>query len=377
MPDSATGEERTEPATPRKREKSREEGQVAQSKEVASVVVLAGGLAGICFLGPYMVDHLKAYTVAILDQVSGFPISGNEEAQSTIVFTIYHLGIMALPIIILIGIVSVLGSVLQFGLVMSPKALLPKGERIDPIQGAKRIFGTRGAVEVLKAILKMVVLSYICYSVIRSEAPSLGNLTELSSADVGAFLMRMTLRMAVRCILVLLALALLDYLFQRHQHEESIKMTRTELKQEMKQSEGDPLIKARIRQIARERARRRMMQAVPKADVVITNPTHYAVALKYDGATMPAPTVVAKGMNLIALKIREIAVEADVPIVQDPLLARSLYADAEIGDIVPENLYQAVAEVLAYVYELEHRLGTQRSRLQPVRRTVQGVEGGV
>jgi flagellar biosynthetic protein FlhB len=364
MPDSATGEERTEPATPRKREKSREEGQVAQSNEVASVAVLAGGLAGICFLGPYMVNHLKSFTVAILDNVGGFPISGHEEARAILTFAIYHLGIMVLPFIILIGVVAVLGYVIQVGFMLSPQALIPKGERINPLQGAKRIFGARGAVEVLKAILKMVVLSYICYTVIRSEAPRLGTLMELSVAEVVAFLMRMTLRMTVRCVLALLAMSLLDYLFQRHQYEQSIKMTRTELKQELKQSEGDPLIKARIRQIARERARRRMMQAVPEADVVITNPTHYSVALKYDNATMAAPTVVAKGKNLIALRIREIAVEADVPIVQEPLLARALYADAEIGDMVPENLYQAVAEVLAYVYELEHRLGVERRRLQ-------------
>lgn len=376
MPDSATGEEKTEPASPRKRQRSREEGQVAQSKEVASVAVLFGGLLGLYYLSPYIAGRIGEFTVTLMDDVTGLPMSSVEEARSSITFIILQIGLITVPFLLLIGVVSIFGNVIQVGFLSSPKALMPKGERIDPFQGARRVFGVRGLVELLKAIFKTIILGYICWSVIRSDAPGLSGLMDLDVRDTFAFLVQMSMRLAVRCILVLLALSLVDYLYQRHVYEDSIKMTRTEFKQEMKESEGDPLIKARIRQIARERARRRMMQAVPKADVVITNPTHYAVALEYDDKTMPAPKVVAKGKNLIAFKIREIAEAANVPIVQEPPLARAIYDGAEIDDFVPENLYQATAEVLAYVYELEERIKGKKRRLQSAQAKVGDIRSG-
>jgi flagellar biosynthetic protein FlhB len=216
----------------------------------------------------------------------------------------------------------------------------------------------------LKGILKMLILGYLCFHLLDREAPRIAALSQQNVAGVLHTLSGLVTSLLIRCLIFLLIVAVLDYAFQRWQYEQSIKMTMTEFKQEMKQYEGDPLIKARIRAIQRERARARMMAQVPEADVIVTNPTEYAVALRYSPERMTAPEVVAKGRSHLARRIRALADEHQVPIVEDPPLARALYAGCEVGDPVPENLYQAVAEILAYIYHAAERLGVRSGRVQ-------------
>jgi flagellar biosynthetic protein FlhB len=256
--------------------------------------------------------------------------------------------------------VAISAHALQYGFLWSPKAFLPKANRISPLEGWKRIVSLRGAMEVLKAVFKLCILGLLCYHLIRQETPRLAAATGLTAGPMVKLMVVLSAKLVLRCILALAVLAAIDYAFQRWQFEEGIKMTRTELKNEMKESEGDPLIRARIRAIQRERARQRMMQRVPDADVVVTNPTEYAVALAYDAENMPAPKVLAKGRFRIAQRIRSIAEEHNVPVLEDPPLARALHATVDIDAYIPENLYHAVAEVLSYVYQLQGRVASQR-----------------
>jgi len=370
VPESQTGEERTEPATPKRRQEAREEGRVTQSREVSTVVVLLGGALGLYFLGSWMGHGLAGLSMSLLrDFPTGeFTVAGSVGYLTGLAG---RTALICLPFFALMAVVGVSAYALQFGFLWSPQAFLPKSERINPLEGWKRIVSAKGAMEVAKAVFKLLILGLICYQLIRSESMRFAGAMGLSAGGTIELLSSLTVKLVLRCVLALGVLALIDYAFQRWQFEESIKMTRTELKQEMKETEGDPAIRARVRAIQRERSRQRMMERVPDADVVVTNPTEYAVALQYYAGTMPAPRVVAKGRRMIAAKIRSIAEENSVPIVEEPPLARALYAAADVDDYVPENLYHAVAEVLSYVYQLQGRVTSAR---HSVARTAPQVE---
>lgn len=264
-----------------------------------------------------------------------------------------------LPVIGVAMVVGVVVNLLQVGVMFTAEPLAPNWARLNPVAGFTRLFSRRAFVESVKTLLKVLLIGWLTFSAVRADAAMLLRTSEIDPLMVLMLVGQLLYKMAWRVGLAMLVLALLDYGFQRWEYEKSLRMTKEEVKQEMKQTEGDPQVKSRIRARQQAIARRRMMQAVPKADVVVTNPTHYAVALQYDAQKMAAPTVVAKGMNLIALRIREIAQQHGVPIVENPPLAQSLYRTVDIGQQIPPELYQAVAEVLAYVYRLRANRGSR------------------
>ncbi|MDY0012769.1 MAG: flagellar biosynthesis protein FlhB [Rhodocyclaceae bacterium] len=343
--------ERTESASPRRLEQAREEGQVPQSRELSTFLVVMSGVAGLWVMGEWVSGRM----FGLMRQGMAF---GREQAFDPVAMLTIFVKLASdglLTILPLMGVllVAAVGSpILLGGLVFSTKALGPDLTRLDPIQGLGRMFSVHGLAELVKAVLKSALVGGIGAWAIWREREHIFQLMlepiETSLPDFAG----MVLLAALLIVSGLGLLALMDVPFQLWQYHSRLKMTKEEVKQEMKEQDGDPQIKARVRAMQREMARRRMMAAVPKADVVVTNPTHYAVALKYDPAKMGAPVVVAKGMDLLAGKIRELAKEHNVPLLEAPPLARALYAHCELEQSIPAALYTAVAEVMAYVFQL-------------------------
>ena len=345
------------PATPFKRSESRKKGQVAKSIELTGVINLIGLLV-FFYLTKYAVwDQMTSvYQLSF----RAIPVV-RQEPIITFLDVMGSLFKIITPMLLIALIFGLLGNILQTGIIFSAQALIPKLDKINPISGLKRLFAIRGLVELLKTIFKLGLIAYVVATTLIADYPTIlalgqaglsySKVVPLTVSTVGAIGFKIMLKVA----LLLLILAILDYLYQRWQHEQEIRMTREEMREEMKRTEGDPEIKRRIRRVQRELSMARMMKAIPEADAVITNPTHIAVAIKYDYETMDAPYVVAKGERQVALKIREVAMENDVPMVENPPLARALYTNAEIGEAIPMEFYQAVAEVLAYVDELTQR----------------------
>jgi len=262
---------------------------------------------------------------------------------------------LCLPIMAVTFTVGLAANVLQVGFRVTPKSIAPDLNKIDPLKGIVRIISWRGLVELIKSAAKVGVVAYFVYAFLKTEYPLLIDLAGLTPREMVDTIMMLSWRLVVRGCGVMLVIGILDYIYQRLQFEKSIKMTKQEVKEEFKRSEGDPQIKSRIRQRQLEIACRRMIHDVAKADVVITNPTHYAVAIRYDAKEMEAPVVLAKGQRLLAMKIREVAELNGIPIVENPPVARLLYKTVEVGQPIPEELYQAVAEILAYVYQLSKK----------------------
>jgi flagellar biosynthetic protein FlhB len=342
--------ERTEEATPRRLEKAREEGQVARSLELTTFTVLLAAAAGILFLGAGLMDKLLKI------MKTGMTVERDLAFQPELMLVrFYHLAIEGLismaPLLFLLLVVAFFAPMLLSGWMFSTKALIPKFDRIDPIKGFGRIFSVHSLVELVKAILKTVIIGGVAALVIWSNKDTVMALmtvpVDLGVSRTGDFL-------AISFLLIIGAMVLvvaIDIPYKIWEHAKQLRMTKEDVRKEFKESEGDPFVKARIRNIQREAARRRMMAEVPKADVIVTNPTHYAVALRYQNG-MRAPKVVAKGVHLLAARIREIAEENRIPILEAPPLARALYHHAELESEIPEKLYTAVAEVLAYVFQL-------------------------
>lgn len=347
-------QDKTEPATPRKKEEARKKGQVAKSRELSSVAVLSAGVLYLYFGAGHMTETLgkgiqtgfrmiPLYRGDLQDLVP-FLIDSVEK------FIWVTLPVMAATMIIALAI-----NLLQTGFLFSVETLSPKASKIDPIKGAQRIFSKRSLVELAKSIAKLVIVGWVAFSTLKSELDHMIPLLYQEKVQIISVLGTSAFKVAIRCCVILTVLALLDFLYQRWDHEQTLKMTKQEIKDEYKHTEGDPMVKSRIRSIQREMARRRMMEEVPKADVVITNPTHLAVALRYDQAAgMPAPRIVAKGANKIAERIRILAREHAIPLVENKPLAQNLYK-LEIGEAIPPQFYQAVAEILAYVYGLKRK----------------------
>lgn len=351
MPDESF-QEKTEPATPRRRREAREKGNVARSTEVNSAVVLLAGMAALYFFGSMLSGKLiyamqwifKRISVVELtpDDVPGFVLAG-----------LKYMGSILSPIVFTVMIAGVLASLVQGGFVFAGEQLRPKLSKINPISGLKKIFSARSLVEVIKGLFKILIVGAVGYSVLRGELDTIPLLIDWDVSQIVAFVGHVGFKLSMRISLILLILAGFDYAYQKMEFEKKLRMTKQEVKEEFKRSEGDPLIKARIRSVQREMARKRMLSEVPKADVVITNPVHLAVALKYEPEKTKAPVVVAKGARLIAEKIKEIARSHDIPIVDNKPLARLLFRTTEIGSEIPYELYKAVAEILAYVYQLK------------------------
>jgi flagellar biosynthetic protein FlhB len=348
-------QDRTEQATPRRREKAREEGQVARSMDLNSATIILLGFASMLALGPFLVEQsqmLLRYTLA------NAPLIAKSDPTFVKLFSdnLVKFFVIIAPIVGALLIIGAVVSVAQVGFHTSSKALEPKLDKLDLAAGLKRLFSMRSLVGMIRDTVKLAVLGFVAYKVIAGESDKFFILSDMAIPQMAATMGKLAVTIAVKIGAAMLVIAALDYMYQKWEFEKSIRMSRQDIKDEYKDTEGSPQVKARIRQIQREMARRRMMQDVRTADVVITNPTHLAVALKYDPEKMNAPFVVAKGERLIAQKIKQIAIENDIPVIEDVQLARALFKMCEIGQMVPHSLYRAVAEILAYVYRLKGKV---------------------
>lgn len=355
--------ERTEAPTPKRVRDARNRGQVSKSQEIVSVGVLLAAILGLRLLGPdiasSMQDMLRdAFNDPTSEEltVTSTNEMGREWAQRAI--------LTLAPLMGLLMVAGVALNVAQTGFILSGDRLKPKFSYISPKSGLKRIIGTEGLVNLAKAMLKMGVVTLVITLVLRRRIAELATLGNISlSAAIGR-LVSIAFDIAIWSAIVLFVLTAADYAWQRRKHFQELKMTKEEVRQEMKETEGDPQIKGAIRR-RRQALLNRMISAVPKADVVVTNPTHYAVALRYDHLSMGAPVVIAKGEQLLAQRIKEVARKAGVPVLEEPPLARALYAAVPVGHPIPANLFHAVAEVLAWVYALRD------GKRQPWRGTTQ------
>ncbi|MDR1579302.1 MAG: flagellar biosynthesis protein FlhB [Synergistaceae bacterium] len=347
------GEERTEPATPKKRNKTRNEGKVAKSQDLSASVVLITGLLTINSLGGKIWDDLVTLFKESMRYIASPLMPGDGWWFRPAFMAGKSLLYGWLPLGFICALFAVIVLVYQVGFVITTKPFEIKLDRFNPINGLKRIFSLRTMFELAKGMLKASLLLGVLYAALRNERDLMLSIIGFSLSDGVMTIMGKIWDLAMRMAVFLFIIALADYAYQKWEFEKSIKMSKQEIKEEYKQSEGDPLIKRRIRQKQRELARQRMMSDVPKADVVVTNPTHIAVAIQYDQQTMSAPVIVAKGEGFIAQKIKDIAAEHDVPVVENKPLARALMQRVEVGESIPEELYLAVAEVLAFVYRLK------------------------
>lgn len=350
MPQDEAGD-KTEQPTPRRREEAREEGQVARSTDLTAAVSLLAGILLLKFLGPGMMQTLLEVTRAV-----GSP---PDVTATGLLPWIKGVGVaifsMILPFLGLLMAITIAATVAQSGIVLTWKKLSLKPDRLNPVSGVKRIFSPESVMRLIVGLFKVGLLTAIAWYTVK------GRITEIlaggGSHPGGIYVLAGTLlfELALKMGLVLLVLGLADYLFQRWRLEKQLRMTKQEVRDELKRMEGDPLLKQRRRQMQSRLAMQRVNAEVPRADVVVTNPTEYAVALRYDEESMRAPRLVAKGQDLVAARIRQLAQQHGVPIVQRPPLARGLYATVDVGQEIPPQFYRAVAEVLAYVYQLSRK----------------------
>lgn len=357
MPDTA--QERTEKATPRKIRRARREGQVARSTEMNSVIVISFGFLTIYLLGPILFNNIVSLMRESFVQA---PMVTLTPASLPSLFSrrIFTYAAIIGPLILSLAVFAYAINVSQTGFMFSIKSLEPKFERFDIVKGFKRLISKRSMVEMLRDVIKIILITIVAYYTISGWLPKLMMLGDAGIGDYAAMLGKLSLILAIKISVVFLIVAVFDLAFQRYDYAKNLKMTKQEVREELKDTEGNPQLKGRVRQVQREMARQRMMTEIPKADVVVTNPTHLAVALKYDPREMAAPMVVAKGQRLIAQKIKEIARENGVPVVENKPLAQSLFKLVDVGNYIPNTLYRAVAEVLAYVYRQQETGGVSR-----------------
>jgi flagellar biosynthetic protein FlhB len=346
-------QEKTEKATPRKRQDSRKKGQVAKSSDVNTAIILLTVFLFLWFIGRSMFTMLLEIFQTSFQEYLLLHVT-NANVFHVFTSLAYEAMIIVGPIMLVALLAGVASNYMQVGFLYSTEAIQMKLERINPLQGFKRIYSLRAIVELLKSILKISLVGFVTFAVLWLQKDEILILSQYSIETSLKLVGTLMIQMGLAASVLLIFLAILDYMYQKYDFEKNIRMSKQDIKDEYKKSEGDPLIKSKIKEKQRQMAMRRMMEEIPKADVIVTNPTHFAVALKYDDGKMDAPTVTAKGVDYVALKMKETAKEHDVVTVENRSLARSLYHGAEIGDMVPEDLFKAVAEVLAYVYRL-HR----------------------
>ncbi|MBT8370510.1 MAG: flagellar biosynthesis protein FlhB [Desulfobacterales bacterium] len=356
MPE-ASGQEKTEPATPKKRQDARKKGQVAQSREISSAMILIVSLGFFYFAGSWMFWNLSEIISGIYQNINSLRFANIGDASAFSLKVSYKLMSVLLPFLVPIVIAGCFANIFQVGFQITPEAMTPKLSKLNPISGMKRLVSLKALVELAKSIVKILIIGSVAYLLVKSDMQDFPALSHQEVGQILVFIARVSLKVCFFVCLAMVILAVLDFLYQRWQHDEDLKMTKQEVRDEQKQTFGDPQVKARIRSVQLEMAKRRMMEAVPEADVVITNPTHLAIALKFDAEEMIAPRVLAKGAGYVAQRIREIAEENQIPIVEEKPLAQALYKMVELGEYIPAELYRAVAEVLAYVYRLKGMYG--------------------
>lgn len=345
-------QEKTEKASPKKRQDTRKKGQVAKSMEVSgSVTLLSAFLCLLIFSGYFKERLIHLYTDVFMNRLLT-EVTINNVMMMFRAYGIQVLLMMA-PLFLTVVVMALIANLMQVGFLLTGEHLKMKMSKLDPIKGFKNIFSMRSLVEFAKSIIKLTVIGYLVYSTLWGKRVEIASLSEINMDNILLFIAKLTMSLGLKIAIALFILAILDYMYQRYEYEKGIRMSKQDLKDEYKKMEGDPLIKGKIRERQRRMAMQRMMQEIPKADVIITNPTHFAIALQYDGSTMEAPTIIAKGQDYMALRIKEIAKEHGIITMENKPLARALFQRAEIGDSIPADLFQAVAEVLAYVYKLK------------------------
>jgi flagellar biosynthetic protein FlhB len=352
--------EKTEAPTPKRLQDARKKGQVSKSEEVVSIGVLLVAVLGMRALGPGLWSDMRDMlheglanpTHEELTTASAYQL-GKDSATHTILALLPFLGLLSLA--------AIAFNIAQTGFMLTGAGLKPNINRINPGAGLKRLISIDGLVRLGKSLGKMSIVSIVVWLTLKSRIAELSGLSQFGVAQASGRMATLAFDVALRAAVALFILAVADYAWQRRKFMKQMKMSKEELKQEMRESDGDPQIKAAIRR-KRQQLMNRMIAAVPKADVVVTNPTHYAVALKYDPVTMQAPMVIAKGERLLAQRIKEVARKAGVPVLEEPPLARALYAAVPVGQHIPANLFHAVAEVLAWVYALRTKTPFARSR---------------
>ncbi len=351
MAESENGQEKTERATPRREQEAREKGTVARSRELNTVALLVAGSAGLLLLGSGIAETLVQVMRASF-QFDHARLAESSNAPAALGDALLAALTALMPLFLVLMAAALLSSIALGGINFSSKALALKWERVSPLKGMKRIFSVQSIMEMLKSLAKFSLVGTIAVAWLWHEAGDFLMLSELSVEGGLAGAAHLVIWSFLMISLGTILVAVIDVPFQLWQHSRQLRMTRQEVRDEMKESDGKPEVKQQIRRLQRELAQRRMMQEVPKADVIITNPTHFAVALRYDAGKMRAPRVVAKGADLIARHIREVGSEHRVPVFEAPPLARALFYSAELGEEIPEGLYLAVAQVLAYVMQL-------------------------
>jgi flagellar biosynthetic protein FlhB len=349
--ETPTGGERTEEASSKRREDFRKKGQVAQSKEVHTAMLISTQLLFWMLYMPIFwkgLNNLLAEVWRSISELTLTPLTTTHLA----VYIFQKVGLLLAPLFLVVLIIGFFSSFFQIGWIFTTTPLIPDFTRLDIIKGIGRFFSKRSLLEVVKSLLKVSLIGWIAFKTVIDRFSEALILVDTSAAAIIAFIGKTAALILAKVCGLLILLAILDFLFVRWEMEQKMKMTKQEQKEEYKETEGDPLVKRQIRSIQQQMARRRMMAEVPKADVVITNPTHISVAIRYNAKQMDAPIIVAKGADHLAMRIREIAKEHKIPIVENPPVARFLHK-LELGAMIPEEMFKAVAEILAYVYSLK------------------------
>ena len=352
--------QKTEDPTQKRLDDALKRGSVPFSREVTSFLMLLVFSFTIISLLPFMMKETMHNLVRFIEQPQLFPVDSKSIMVLAKSIILEIIGVMSTPVLIII-IVVILSAIVQHGFIISTDTIMPKLERISPLSGIKRIMSMRSVVEFIKGLLKITIVGVVAFI---SVYPELYKLNSLAASGIMAILIALATlakRMLIGICSALFLMAAIDFLYQKFEFIKSLRMSKQDIKEEFKQTEGSPEIKAKLRELRSKRAGKRMMADVPAADVIVTNPTHYSVALKYESEKTEAPVLVAKGKDLIALRIREIAKENNIPIVENPPLARALFNSVEIGSEIPIEHYNAVAEVIRYVYKLKGKIAKKRS----------------
>jgi len=347
------GQERTEQPTSKRLKDSREKGQVCKSMEVSTSMLFLATVIAFYLYIPSLASKLMMIVRSYLTNLSMW--DGSRVGIISIFrHSVFELGMLVMPLLLLFLTIGLVSNILQVGFVISPEAIVPKLSKINPLTGFKnRFMSMRSLEHLLKTLVIMAIIIWVSYRAIKREIPVYPPLMSADVSVIALTFFHSAVHLLWDVLWIFIIIAIADYGFQKWQYSQDVMMTKQEMKDEFKQSEGNPIIKSRIRSIQLHMARKRMMRQVPKADVVITNPTHLAIALQYERGMMIAPTVIAKGAGTVAEKIKEVARKASVPIVENKPLAQALYKSVDIGESIPEKLYKAVAEILAYVYRLK------------------------
>jgi flagellar biosynthetic protein FlhB len=356
--------DKTEAPTPRRRQEAMEQGKVARSQDLVAASLLLAMIVLLGWTGQKLFASLMLVMRQMLDGEAMHDLDARNVFQPLFA-PMLVVGQALLPLFLGLLVIAVLVNVVQVGLHANPERLQPKLAALNPFKGVSRIFsGGRGVVTMILNLWKLGLVGFVAYTAVHGKLSDIISASQQSHLQILSLASTVVYDITFRIAIVLLVLAIIDWAWQKFRFERDLRMTKQEIKDEMKRMDGDPIIKQRRRQIQMQRAMQRIQKDVPKADVIVTNPTHFAVALQYDAGEMGAPRVVAKGADFLAQKIRQIAVENGIPIIERPPLARALYKDCDIGQEIPEQFYAAVAEILAYVYELtgKRHAGTQARR---------------